>query len=755
MAMRVLILCTAHNSLSQRISLVLSKKHSVTVEYALSATTMIEAAQLARPNLIICPFLTTRVPEEVYSEYLTLIVHPGPPGDAGPSALDWLLMGDDGTEPDSSRLVERDGFSANGRSHWGVTVLQAIGELDAGQVWAFEQFPVDINKPGLTKSSLYRGPVTKAAVSATLAAIERIEAASTLRLSQHGAPLTPPLSPGDEVSSSRTNGKVHPGLAACQSFGILSVTSKEPFLGGQTRSRPLLKASQRDFDAYCHSAAQISRRIRSGDSQPGCLSAVFGPNLYLYGGVIEETVVSNDSPGKIITIRDDAVCIATCDRKGVWITHIRRVKAKADPALWPKVPAAPGLAELGIIHQGIPPPFALSASHPSTALDPWMRKETGTLQEIWVDIVADHGKRMAYVYFDLYNGAMSTGQCRRLVKCLRALLLSEGSRHPPLAAVVLMGGDSYFSNGIHLNVIEAAADPALESWFNINAIDDVVELILDDYATRSITTVAAIRGNCAAGGVALAAACDIVLAGEHVVLNPAYRTLGLHGSEYHSLSYIGRCGVDGAASILRDMMPLSADDALRTGLVDVVLPSLAESLDASVRRHVSTVMATNSWPFRDHSIGRWKQNMDLSTSIIAQARATELAQMSMDFWSARSERYHQRRRAFVRKAKPTSTPLRFAKHRRGIGALDQEEHDCFDSVEWFAERSRQDAKMELCAQVMGIITDFSKLAPVTTKEGGFVAGQRCDCRSDGSAANLATNRPRAAFEPLFACYYTA
>jgi enoyl-CoA hydratase/carnithine racemase len=45
---------------------------------------------------------------------------------------------------------------------------------------------------------------------------------------------------------------------------------------------------------------------------------------------------------------------------------------------------------------------------------------------------------------------------------------------------------------------------------------------------------ACLRGNAAAGGVALAAACDVVVAGRGVVINPAYRGMGLHGSEFHS-----------------------------------------------------------------------------------------------------------------------------------------------------------------------------------------------------------------------------
>ncbi|PWI76963.1 C-type cyclin [Purpureocillium lilacinum] len=758
--MRILLLCTAHNSLSQRLSLVLSKKHSVTVEYALSEATMMEAARLAQPHLIVCPFLTTRVPREVYNAYLTLIVHPGPPGDAGPSALDWLLMGDDGTEPDSTRLLEpsRQRLSAKGRSHWGVTVLQAIGELDAGQVWAYDQFPVDIDEPGLTKSTLYRGAVTRAAITAVLAAIDRIEEEAPSCLEEpFGSPLTPPESPCNDEQSSDPHGaivKIHPGLVARGEYAFFSAGSGEPFCGGQTHCRPLLKAAHRDFDPNTHPAVEISRRIRSADSQPGCLSALFGPKLYLYGGLVEPAVASDVSPGSIIGIRDEAVCVATADHKGVWITHIRRVKAKTDPELWPKVPAAAGLAELGIIEN----PRSSSQVVPGTAarspanIDEWTKDSHTAFQEIWVEFAVDENRHVAYVHFALYNGAMSTSQCRRLSECLRALL--RVADNLPLTAVVLMGGRSYFSNGIHLNVIDAAQDPALESWYNINAINDVVQLILGDFPSRGVTMVAALRGNCAAGGVALAAACDVVLAGEHVVLNPAYRALGLHGSEFHSLSYPGRCGAESAATLLRSMTPLSADDALRVGLVDAVVPGYRDMLDSAIRQRVDAMLAPNSWPFRNMSLGRWKRNADLSAGALARARATELAQMSMDFWSARSQRYHERRRAFVRKAKPPATPLRFATHRRGQSRLDQEEHDCFDSVEWFAEKSRAEAKRRLCGQISQLLDEFSQTKSSDSPRPLLVAASEAPPLSVRVPGRDESVDRTASSGLLFPCYYT-
>lgn len=110
-----------------------------------------------------------------------------------------------------------------------------------------------------------------------------------------------------------------------------------------------------------------------------------------------------------------------------------------------------------------------------------------------------------------------------------------------------MGGN-YFSNGIALNTIEASESPSHETWANINAIDDIVEFLLGDTVAerspkfagektlveREIVTMACLRGNAAAGGVALAAACDVVVGARGVVLNPAYRAMGLHGSEFHS-----------------------------------------------------------------------------------------------------------------------------------------------------------------------------------------------------------------------------
>lgn len=69
--MRILFFVTAHNSLSQRVYTALSDSshgHELSVEYATSPEAMIEATELTKPDIILCPFLTRKVPKQVYEK---------------------------------------------------------------------------------------------------------------------------------------------------------------------------------------------------------------------------------------------------------------------------------------------------------------------------------------------------------------------------------------------------------------------------------------------------------------------------------------------------------------------------------------------------------------------------------------------------------------------------------------------------------------------------------------------------------------
>lgn len=67
--MHLLFFVTAHNSLSQRLFTALAARgHRISVEYATSPAAMIEAFALAAPDVVLCPFLTRKVPREIYEK---------------------------------------------------------------------------------------------------------------------------------------------------------------------------------------------------------------------------------------------------------------------------------------------------------------------------------------------------------------------------------------------------------------------------------------------------------------------------------------------------------------------------------------------------------------------------------------------------------------------------------------------------------------------------------------------------------------
>jgi putative two-component system hydrogenase maturation factor HypX/HoxX len=95
--MRILVHASAFNSLTQRITVELAYRgHQTSVVLDLGGgprgdAELREAIRRHRPELIVAPMLTSIVPENVWSRHTCLIVHPGPPGDRGPSSLDWAL----------------------------------------------------------------------------------------------------------------------------------------------------------------------------------------------------------------------------------------------------------------------------------------------------------------------------------------------------------------------------------------------------------------------------------------------------------------------------------------------------------------------------------------------------------------------------------------------------------------------------------------------------------------------------------------
>jgi len=246
---------------------------------------------------------------------------------------------------------------------------------------------------------------------------------------------------------------------------------------------------------------------------------------------------------------------------------------------------------------------------------------------------------------------MSTDHCRRLLAAYRYALTR------PTSVLVLGGSRGFFSNGIHLNVIEASTDPAVESWTNLNAMDDLVEAVL---RTTDRLVVAALGGNAAAGGVMLALAADEVWCRTGAVLNPHYRRMGLYGSEYWTYTLPRRVGSETAQRLTTEALPVSAATAARIGLVDRLVPAPVREFAAEVE-HMAAALAAAPDLGRRIAVKAAARQADEARRPLAEYRRAELARMRAIFFDPHAS-YHALRSAFVRKlpngsARPLSTAV--------------------------------------------------------------------------------------------------
>jgi len=267
--------------------------------------------------------------------------------------------------------------------------------------------------------------------------------------------------------------------------------------------------------------------------------------------------------------------------------------------------------------------------------------------------------------FDFYNGAMSTSQCRRLATAVRDAAEQD-------TRVLVLSGGEVFSNGIHLNVIEAAPHPAVEAWRNINAIDDVCRSII---RCTSQLVVSAVSGNAGAGGVMLALGADRVLLRDGVVLNPHYGTMGLFGSEYWTYVLPRRVGQLEAAALTEACLPLGPAEALRVGLADGVLPGSPAAFEAAV---VAEAARLARRPDYDHLLDAKRQALaaDELRRPLEAYRIQELAEMSRDIFDDRND-FAAARLAFVTKQR-SLPPAGLAAMRRGPSLLSAARSDATD-----------------------------------------------------------------------------
>ena len=580
--MRILLISSAFSGLTQRFYTELDDAgYLVSVELHLGdIPQLLEGVALFKPELIICPFLTKKIPPEIYENYTCLIVHPGIKGDRGASSLDWAIQ--------------------TGESEWGVSLLEAREEMDTGDIWVNKTFAVR----DTTKSSLFYREVTQAAVDCLWEALTYFHAPD---------------------------------------FRPQALDYNNPEFKG--RLQPFMKQVDRTIDWKKHKTDEILRRINAADGSPGVLDEINGQSYYLFNAH-KETHLTGKA-GDIIATANGAICRATVNG-AVWIGHL---KPKTDTGKAIKLPATFVLKDL----LATTPPSALKKllSKPikHITIDYTKSGQQTPCQEVWYE----QEDKVAYLYFPFHNGGMSTEQCRLLLSVYQHIATL------PVNVIVLMGGDDNWSNGIHLNHIEAAANPAEESWLNINAIDDLIYQII---TTLDKLTISAVAGNAGAGGAILALAADQVFAREGVIFNPHYKNMGeLYGSEYWTYLLPKRVGTEKVTDLTEQRLPISAKKAWRIGFIDKMLDKQHRIFHAQIK-HLANSYANDAEGLRTVLAKKAKTRcFDESVKTLGSYRQFELTHMYANFYG--NDDYHRARQNFVYKTgAEKQTPDNIAIHRQ-------------------------------------------------------------------------------------------
>jgi putative two-component system protein, hydrogenase maturation factor HypX/HoxX len=328
--------------------------------------------------------------------------------------------------------------------------------------------------------------------------------------------------------------------------GYRGVPLAECPAAGPAQFRGSLKQDRLAFD-WDLSAEEILRRVRAAPF--GARTTLAGQPVNVYDAHGPEPTWFGPPPDTIVAHRDGAVLVATGDGQGVWVGQAKIKPEHGGRGL--KLPALHAVRS----HLNGHAEHVLHPHRPPHA--PWTHqviryRKLGPVG--WIDARP-------------YNGAASTEYCRRLLDAL------EYAAAQDTTAIVVAGGRRAWGHGIHLSVIEAAANPAKEAWANIQKMDDVAEYVFHlSRGPRAQTTIAVLGASAGAGGAVLSACFDHVLARPSIVLNYHYRKMGLPGSELRSLVLPQRAGDDTAARLLADCLPISAATAHSLGLVDAIGP---------------------------------------------------------------------------------------------------------------------------------------------------------------------------------------
>lgn len=376
-----------------------------------------------------------------------------------------------------------------------------------------------------------------------------------------------------------------------------------------------LSQKNRKIDWGKDSTKEIIKKINMSDSAPGVLDEILGVKCYLFSVYEEDTL--KGKPKELIAKRDGAICIGTIDAS-IWISQIKELGSFKLPATYVLKDKIKGIEEKRI-------PLVIEDDRKS-----------------FYELRVHRQDEIAYLYFNFHNGAMNSQQCIKLKYAIE--YLKEECK-----VLVLMGGDDFFSNGIHLNILEDSKKQGEDGWSNINAMNEAVKAVLQ---CDEIITVASFAKNSGAGGVFLGLACDFAVSKEGVIFNPHYKTMGLSGSEYHTYSLPKRVGEQKAKELVENCLPINSNYAKKINMIDEVF--CHEEYDSKLEEFCQNLLDDD---FYEDFIDNKKDGLEENYSYMQECKENELQIMYDEFWNE-SSTFHALRYDFVHKVKPQNTPKR-------------------------------------------------------------------------------------------------
>jgi enoyl-CoA hydratase/carnithine racemase len=180
------------------------------------------------------------------------------------------------------------------------------------------------------------------------------------------------------------------------------------------------------------------------------------------------------------------------------------------------------------------------------------------------------------------RNAMTAGMWEALPGLLADLAHDAGVR-----ALVVTGAGTSFCAGADISDLLSGTDDT-DPMADVRRANLAAQAALRDFPKP---TVAMIRGHCIGGGVEIAVACDLRFTDPTGVFGVTPAKVGIVYTPESTRALVDLVGPSTTKYLLFSGELLDAQDALRTGLVDRVVP--AEDLDGEVHR-LADVLAARS-----------------------------------------------------------------------------------------------------------------------------------------------------------------